>query len=165
MPYSRAQLFELSKKVGRSWRTLQYWASQGCDLNDPESLGRFLEEKNRKRTNVQKFRERRGIVRDISPTAQHQDSGRFEPQGNGDSAATGRRGAQHTLARLEREEQEAFVRLQTALQGTDRFQIDACQTYWLKVAETLRRSDASIDLVRRQTEVQIPLRQAEDVAT
>jgi hypothetical protein len=62
MPYSRPQLFELSKKVGRSWRTLQYWAAQGCDLNDPESLERFLAEKNRKRTNVQEFRERRGIA-------------------------------------------------------------------------------------------------------
>jgi hypothetical protein len=55
MPYSRAQLFELSKKVGRSWRTLQYWSAQGCDLNDPDSLQRFLEEKNRKQTNVQKL--------------------------------------------------------------------------------------------------------------
>ena len=107
---------------------------------------------------VQKFRERRGIAQCSSPTAQHREPGTFEPQGNGD----GRHGAEHTLVRLGREEQDAFVRLQTALQGTDRFQIDACQTYWLKVAETLRRSDASIDLARRQAEVQVPLRQAED---
>jgi hypothetical protein len=79
-----------------------------------------------------------------------------------DSAATGRRGAQHALSRLEQEESEAFSRLQSALQGGDRFQIDACQTYWLKVAETLRRSDASIDLARRQAEVQVPLKTAEN---
>src|SRR5215471_18778098 len=103
MPYSRPQLFELSKKVGRSWRTLQYWASQGCDLNDPQSLQRFLEGKNRKRTNVQKFRERRGLAQGgNSPAARHREAGAFEPQGNGDSAAAGRRGAQHALARLER---------------------------------------------------------------
>ena len=150
MPYSRTQLSELSRKVGRSWRTLQYWASQGCDLNDPESLQRFLEEKNRKRTDAQKFRERRGIAQGASAGVQLQES---EPRGNGDSAAAGRRGAQHALARLEQQEEESFRRLQTALQGGDRFEIDACQTYWLKVAETLRRSDASIDLARRQAEV------------
>src|SRR5262249_34572305 len=128
MPYSRPQLFELSKKVGRSWRTLQYWASQGCDLKDPESLQRFLAEKNRKRTNVQKFRERRGIAQGASATAQLRQSGTFEPRSNGDSAVAGRRGAQHTLSRLEQQEAEAFERLQTALQDGDRFQIDACQT-------------------------------------
>jgi hypothetical protein len=165
MPYTRPQLFELSKKVGRSWRTLQYWAAQGCDLNDPQSLERFLAEKNRKRTNVQKFRERRGIAQGASAGAQSRDSGAFEPQGNGDSAVAGRRGAQHALARLEQQEEESFRRLQTALQGGDRFEIDACQTYWLKVAETLRRLDVSIDLARRQAETQISLRQAEDVVT
>jgi len=67
--------------------------------------------------------------------------GALEPQGNGDAAAAGRRGAQHTLSRLEAQEEESFRRLQVALQGGDRFEIDACQTYWLKVAETLRRLD------------------------
>jgi hypothetical protein len=162
VPYSRSQLFELSKKVGRSWRTLQYWAAQGCDLNDRESLERFLEEKNRKRTNVQKAKERRGIAQNSSPMAQRRDSAALEPQGNGETAAAGRRGAQHALARLEQQEEESFRRLQRALQGGDRFEIDACQTYWLKVAETLRRSDASIDLARRQAEVQIPLKAAQD---
>jgi hypothetical protein len=65
--YNGAQLFELPKKVGRSWRTLQYWAAQGCDLNDPQSLQRFLTEKNRKRSNVQKFREYRGLAQSLSP--------------------------------------------------------------------------------------------------
>jgi len=106
--------------------------------------------KNRKRTDAQKFRERRGIAQGASAGVQLQES---EPRGNGDSAAAGRRGAQHALARLEQQEEESFRRLQTALQGGDRFEIDACQTYWLKVAETLRRSDASIDLARRQAEV------------
>jgi hypothetical protein len=52
----------------------------------------------------------------VSPTVQHREAGAFEPQGNGDSATAGRRGAQHTLARLEAEEQESFCRLQRALQ-------------------------------------------------
>jgi hypothetical protein len=40
-------------------------------------------------------------------------------------------------------------RLQAALQTGDRFEIDACQTYWLKVAKTLRRLEVSIDLAIR----------------
>jgi len=47
VPYSRSQLFELSKKVGRSWRTLQYWAAQGCDLNDPAGVDREPAEEER----------------------------------------------------------------------------------------------------------------------
>jgi hypothetical protein len=54
MPYSRPQLFELSKKVGRSWRTLQYWAAQGCDLNDPASLEAFLQAKELRRQTSKK---------------------------------------------------------------------------------------------------------------
>jgi hypothetical protein len=38
------------------------------------------------------------------------------------------------------------TRLQTALQGEDRFEIDACQTYWLRVAETLRRKRVSLNV-------------------
>jgi hypothetical protein len=83
---------------------------------------------------------------------------------NGETAATGRRGAPHTLARLEEEEQESFCRLQRALQTGDRFEIDACQVYWLKVAETLRRSDASIEISRRSLEEQVPKKLASDVA-
>jgi hypothetical protein len=42
--------------------------------------------------------------------------------------------------------------------------IDACQTYWLKVAETLRRLDAGIELGRRSAEEQVPKKLACDVA-
>ena len=58
-----------------------------------------------------------GLRRGTSATAQLRESGTFEPRSNGDSAVAGRLGAQHTLARLEREEQEAFARLQTALKA------------------------------------------------
>jgi hypothetical protein len=54
MPYSRPQLFGLSKKVDRSLRTLQYFAAQGCNLNDPASLEAFLQAKELRKTNVQK---------------------------------------------------------------------------------------------------------------
>ena len=122
MSYNGAQLFELSKKVGRSWRTLQYWAAQGCDLNDPQLLQRFTAAAV-------------GAVRNMLCCAWNN------------------------------KEEESFRRLRTALQGGDQFEIDACQTYWLKVAETRRRLDVSIDLARRQAETRIPLHQAEDVVT
>jgi len=98
------------------------------------------------------------------PAAQGPKPGVFEPQGNGDSAAVERCGAQHALARLEQQEEESFLRLQSALRNGDRFEIDACQTYWPKVAETLRRLDLSIELARRDAEEQVTKRLACDVA-
>jgi len=136
---SRQEVAACAKRINRSVPTVWRWIRAGCRIDDPRSIEAFQLEMERRKTNIRRSRERRGIAQGSSPTAQRGEPGAFEPLGNGDSAATGWRGAQHTLARLEREEQEAFIRLQTALQGSDRFQIDACQTYWLKVAETLRR--------------------------
>jgi hypothetical protein len=159
MPYTRLEIFKHSQRIGKSVRTLRRWVARGCDLNDADSVGRFLEANKLRETNIEKSRRRRGV----SNTGKAAEP--FETPGNGELPPAGRKGAAATLQRLEHQEEESFRRLQSALQGGDRFEIDACQTYWLKVAETLRRSDASIDLARRQAETQIPLRQAEDVAT
>jgi hypothetical protein len=162
---SRREVAACAKRINRSVPTVWRWIKAGCRIDDPRSIEAFQIEMERKKTNIARSRERRGIARDASPAGQHQKPGAFKLQANGETPAAGRRGAQHTLTRLEQEEQESFRRLQSALQGGDRFEIDACQSYWLKVAETLRRSDASIDLARRQAETQIPLRQAEDAVT
>jgi len=60
MPYSRAELARHSEKIGRGWRTLLRWVARGCDLNDPESVAKFLAEAERKKTNVRKYQEARG---------------------------------------------------------------------------------------------------------
>jgi hypothetical protein len=53
MPYGRAQLAEISKTVGRNWRTLQRLTAEGCRLEDPQSLKAFLTAKG---TQANKYR-------------------------------------------------------------------------------------------------------------
>ena len=176
MPYTRPQLFELSKKVGRSWRTLQYWAAQGCDLNDPASLKAFLQAKELRKTNVQKARERRGMrqpmrtrrdsqSRGSAQNAQRHINGPFESTSNGELPPPGKRGAEHALRRLEDSEEEAHRRLQVALDRGNPIEVQAAQDFWLKCSETLRRLDLAVEVARRQEETQIPLKTAEDSMT
>jgi hypothetical protein len=63
----------------------------------------------------------------------------------------------HTLRRLEEEEQHGYARLQLALASKDAIAIDAAQTYWLRVAEVLRRLDRELEFSRRSEEQMIPL--------
>jgi hypothetical protein len=175
--YSRAQLFELSKKVGRSWRTLQYWAAQGCDLNDPASLEAFLQAKELRKTNVQKSRERRGRVRDRGPVRFRRDKESHNvtfsngPQtgsdlrGNGDLGPIGKKGAAAALERLEASEERAHARLEAALTRGNPVEIAAAQDFWLKCSETLRRLDLAVETARREAETQVPLRVAQDATT
>jgi hypothetical protein len=43
--------------------------------------------------------------------------------------------------------------------------IQDAEEFWLKTSESLRKLDLAIDLARRQQEVQIPLREAQDIIT
>jgi hypothetical protein len=42
------------------------------------------------------------------------------------------------------------------LKAGDVDQIAACQDFWLKCSETLRRLDLAVEVARRQEETQIP---------
>ena len=165
MSYSRAQLFELSKKVGRSWRTLQYWAAQGCDLNDPASLKAFLQAKELRKTNVQKAKERRSRVGTRAGNKKATTEHPLPTQNGNGEVPVGKRGAQFALQRLELEEAQAYARLQEALAKGDPLAIDAAQGFWLRCSEVLRRLDIAIETARRSEEAQIPLRVAQDTVT
>jgi hypothetical protein len=169
VPYSRAQLSELSKKVDRSWRTLQYWASQGCNLNDPASLEAFLQAKELRKTNVQKFRERCGMHQPAhtrhdkeSETTRRRVAAIHATSGNGDLPPVGKTGTGHTLRRLEEEEQRSFMRMQAALERGNPIEIQNAQEFWLKIAEVLRRLDAGVAIARRSEQEMIPLKTAQD---
>ena len=79
----------------------------------------------------------------------------------GELPLAGRRGAAAALERLEIAEERAHARLERALLGNDAVQIQACQDFWLKCSETLRRLDLAVEVARRQEEVQIPLKMAQ----
>ena len=85
---------------------------------------------------------------------------RPEPNGNGE-APVQETGAQFTLKRLEREEAQAFARLQGALAAGNQLEIEQCQLFWVRCVESLRKLDLSIEVARRDAEMQIPLKTAE----
>jgi hypothetical protein len=70
----------------------------------------------------------------------------------------GKRGGGHALARLEKEEEQGYRRLEAALANGDRLAIDAAQTYWMRVAEVLRLLDRELELSRHSEQEMISLR-------
>jgi hypothetical protein len=60
--------------------------------------------------------------------------------------------------------ERAHARLIGALEAGNPFQIKACQEFYLRSSETLRRLDLAVETERRNAEEQVPLRQIEDVA-
>jgi hypothetical protein len=90
----------------------------------------------------------------------------FKPQGNGQVLGRpGKRGAAFALARLELQEEEGYRRLEAALTSGNAVAIDSAQTYWLRVAETLRRLDRELEFSRRSEEQMISLKTAQDTMT
>jgi hypothetical protein len=87
--------------------------------------------------------------------------GASAPVGNGDVATPGRKGAAAALERLESAEELAHRRLEAALARGNPVEVQACQDFWLKCSETLRRLDLAVEVARRQEETQIPLKVAE----
>jgi len=155
-----------AERYKRSEATIWRWAKRGCDFKNPESVKAFLIEAERKKTNIQRYRERHGdrpdqVRSNVAETGRRCPPDIVDPPGNGELPPPGKRGAGAALARLEKEEERGHARLQAALASGNPVAIDAAQAYWLRVAETLRRLDRELEISRRAEEVQIPLRQAE----
>ncbi len=77
----------------------------------------------------------------------------------------GKRGAAYALAKLELQEEEGYRHLEAALASGNAVAIDSAQTYWLRVAETLRRLDRELEFSRRSEEQMISLKTAQDTVT
>jgi hypothetical protein len=165
MPYSKVEITEYSRKIGKSVPTLWRWVRQGCDLRDPKSVREWVTRNTIRKTNISKARKRR---RDNEEKAQRTfpvpPSNAFEFTGNGHLPPPGKRGAAAALERLETAEERAQARLQAALERGDPFQTQATQEFWLKCSETLRRLDLAVELARRDQEQQVPKKLACDVA-
>ena len=163
MAYSQVEIREYCRKLGKSESTLWRWIRQGCDLRNPKSVAEWVTRNTIRETNISKAQKRR---RDGNQAAQRtrpaRDPGAVEHSGNGELAAPGRRGAAHALARLELQEEESYRRLQAVLASGDPFAVDAAQSFWLRVAEVLRRLDRELELSRRSEQEMIPLKDATD---
>ena len=169
--YSNAELRHLASKLGKSLRTLRYWVAQNCDLEDEESVRRFVDRKaikGRQTAKARVAREQRRSRESVQVPVVHKrqvkHEPRFETPGNGQILGPiGPRGAQHALRRLEEQEERSHARLEVALKRGDPFEIQSCADLWLKTSELLRKLDIAIEVSRRsQEETQIPLKLAQD---
>jgi hypothetical protein len=172
--YSNAELRDLASKLGKSLRTLRYWAAQNCDLEDEESVRRFADHKAIKgrqtakaRVAREQRRSRESVQVLIGGKQVHERQVKPEPRveisGNGETLEPiGPRGAQHALRRLEEQEERAHARLEAALKRGDPLEIQSCADLWLKTSELLRKLDIAIEVSRRSQEEQIPLKTAQD---
>lgn len=163
MGFSAEEMDDLSKRIGRTPVTLYKWAREGCDLRNHDSVQQWIEKKkHREPEMVRQYRARKakeaGESEQVTEGVLSKTS--FE---NGEALApAGQKGAQHALARLESQEEEAHRRLQAALERGNAYQIEKAQEFWLRCSETLRRLDLAVEVARRQEETQIPLKVAED---
>jgi len=161
MPYSNVEVAEYSKRIGKSVPTLWRWIRQGCNLRDPKSVQEWVTRNTIRETNISKARKRRRANQsnNITFNAGPQTSC---DQPRSDLPPIGKQGAAAPLERLEASEEEAHRRLQAALLCGDPVQVAACQDFWLKCSETLRRLDLAVEIARRQEETQISLKTAEE---
>jgi hypothetical protein len=173
---TRLEVAACAKRINRSVPTVWRWVRAGCRIDDPQSLEAFQIEMERRKTNIARSRELRGIEGPIgtgrnknqSASAEREAApqARSEAVGNGETSPTpAKTGAGHTLRRLEEEEQRAYARMQLALEGGNPIAIQNAQELWLKIAEVLRRLDAGVAISRRSEEEMIPLKTAQDCVT
>jgi hypothetical protein len=167
MPYSQIEFAEYARKIRKSRSTLFRWIREGCNLRDPKSVREWVTRNQIRETNIEKARKRRRDkeAKESTQTTQRRVVGSFDPPGNSELPPIGKKGAAAALERLEQAEERAHARLEAALLGRDAVQIAACQDFWLKCSETLRRLDLAVEIARRQEETQIPLKAAEDAVT
>jgi hypothetical protein len=162
---TRLEAAAYAARLRRSEATVWRWARAGCDFDDPESIKAFLIEAERKKTNVQRYRDRRSKQpKESTQTVRRRTPNSVEPPGNAELPPAGKKGAAAALERLEIAEERAHARLEVALTRCDPVQVQACQDFWLKCSETLRRLDLAVELARRDAEEQVPKKLACDVA-
>jgi hypothetical protein len=77
----------------------------------------------------------------------------------------GRRGAAAALARLEEIEERAHARLMQAIEIGNPLQVKACQEFYLRSSETLRRLDIAIQIERRKLGETVSKQLVESVST
>ena len=157
----------VAKKTGKSTSTIWRWRKNGCDISSSASLKEFLQgEKRRQRSNTVQKSEKENIS--AGPVADPQESAHVpEPDLNLiDLGPIGPKGAAAALQRLEEVEERAHARLLRAIESGNQFEKKACQEFYLRASETLRRLDLAVETERRsRSDEQVPKFLVEQVAT
>ena len=165
MPYSSVEIAEYGRKIGKSRSTLYLWIKQGCNLRDDKSVREWVTRITIRETNISKARKRRRDHESHNIPFSNGPQTSCDQAGNGDLPPIGKKGAAAALKRLEASEERAHARLEAALARGNPVEVQACQEFWLRCSETLRRLDLAVEIARRQEETQVPLKLAEDTVT
>jgi DNA-binding transcriptional MerR regulator len=164
-PASREKVREVASRLGKSPRTIRYWIAEGCDIDNKESLREFAEAKQRRKTNIERSRERLSAISGCYGNGSLTSSRPARPGLDrllGDLPPPCRRGAAAALERLEETEERAHARLLKAMERGNPVVVREQQEFWLKCSETLRRLDLAVELARRNAEEQVPKRVAQE---
>jgi hypothetical protein len=161
---STEKIREVAARLQRSERTIWRWVAQGCDLANERSIRQFSEGKRLRKTNIQKAREKLEAAFTVGNGSRASGEAQFEDLFSGRLPPLGRRGAAAALERLGEAEERAHARLLVAMERGSLYQIEACQDFWLKCSETLRKLDLAVEMARRDAEEQVPKKLAESIA-
>jgi hypothetical protein len=151
----------IALETGRSVQTIWRWKSQGCILDDPESVRQFLEG-NKLRQNPNLVREpakSNGSSREPKKSRSRQLDRMPE-----DLGPIGQKGAAAALSRLESVEERSHARLIQSIEEGDPFRIRRAQEFYLKSSEVLRRLDIAVLTERRQAGEQVPKSLVEQIS-
>jgi hypothetical protein len=101
MLFSRIEVSEYARKVGKTERTLWRWIKQGCNPRDPKSLREWQVRNQIRETPIERARKRRrdNESHNIPFSAGPQTS--CDQPGNGELPPIGKKGAAAALERLE----------------------------------------------------------------
>jgi hypothetical protein len=163
--FSEIEVSEYARKVGKTERTLWRWIKQGCNPRDPKSLREWQVRNQIRETPIERARKRRRDDESHKVPFSNGPQASCDLRGNGDLPPIGKKGAAAALKRLEASEERAHARLEAALARGNPVEVQACQEFWLRCSETLRRLDLAVEIARRQEETQVPLKLAEDTVT
>jgi hypothetical protein len=151
----------IALETGRSVQTIWRWKSQGCILDDPESVRQFLEGN----TLLQNVNLARGAAKSNGDGRKSQKArSRQLDETPEDLGPLGLRGAAAALSRLESVEERSHARLLQAIEEGDPFRIRRAQEFYLKSSEVLRRLDIAVLTERRQAGEQVPKFLAEGIS-
>jgi len=99
--FSRVEVSEYARKIGKSERTLWRWIKEGCNPRDPKSLREFDVRAQIRETPIERARKRRRDQESHNISFSNGPQPSCDLPGNGELPPAGRKGAAHALERLE----------------------------------------------------------------
>ncbi len=138
-----------AKKYGVNKGTISRWVKAGLDVENPEAIAAYRAAKTHGGKNSAGE-----IAAGANPGTRIKPGDASAPlqmpTGTLEEAAKLEGGAAAALQRLEDAEKQAYIHVLWAMESKDAFAIKAAREGWLKLGDSLRRYDATIEATRRE---------------